>query len=92
MAPIALETEDHTRDANFNKAMHGQTSQGNNSLMAMLSKDKQASSVSVENYFKHWNEMQEAKDETPEDREKRRNMYASLTREYYVRSLCSNSM
>lgn len=85
MAPIALETEDHARDKSFSSAMHKGTSQGNNSLMAMLSKDKQASSVSIESYFKHWNELQEAKDETPEDREKRRNLYASLTREYYVR-------
>lgn len=83
MSPSRLETEDHARDADFAKAMHGSTAQGGNSLMAMLRKDNAATAVSVENYFKHWDEARAAKDETPEDREKRRDMYASLTREYY---------
>ena len=83
MAPHRLEAEAHARDANFAKALHGKTAKGNNSLMAMLSKDNKAQGVSIENYFKHWDEMQAAKDETPEDREARRNQYASLTREYY---------
>lgn len=85
MTPIALENEDHVRDAEYNKAMHGKTAKSANSLMAMLKKDANATATSIDSYFAHWDEAKAAKDETEEDRLKRRNMYATLTREYYVR-------
>jgi hypothetical protein len=54
MAPAKLETENHSRDAAFNKAMH--------------KKDKAAQKAAVDEYFKHWDN-KAAKDETPETRE-----------------------
>jgi len=80
---MSLEKEDHTRDADFNKALHGKSAQARGGFMAMLSKGSEAKAVSVDEYFKHFDN-QPSKDETPEMREKRRTMYASLTREYYV--------
>lgn len=70
MAPIALETEDHARDAGFNKALHGTSADQRSGLMAMMKKDAAAKAVSVDEYFKHWDN-QAAKDETPEVREVR---------------------
>ena len=53
MAPIALEKEDHSRDAAFNKVMHGKSvnSQG---FRSMLNKDHTAHKAAAEEYFKHW--------------------------------------
>lgn len=53
MAPIALESEDHSRDAAFNKVMHGKSvdSQG---FRSMLNKDHTAHQAATEEYFKHW--------------------------------------
>ena len=42
MAPIALEKEDKTRDAEFNKAMHGTSSQERGGFASMMKKDKAA--------------------------------------------------
>jgi len=83
VAPTSLEAENHKRDADFNKAMHGQSAGSRGGLMSMMAKGASAKALSVEEYFKHWDN-QASKDETPEIREKRRAMYASLTREYYV--------
>lgn len=83
VAPTALEQENHARDAEFNKALHGKSAETRGGLMAMMAKGAGAKALSVEEYFKHWDN-QAAKDETPEIREKRKAMYASLTREYYV--------
>ncbi len=54
MAPISLETEDHTRDAAFNKALHGKSAEEKAGLRAMLKKDPAAQKAAVEEYFKHW--------------------------------------
>jgi sterol 24-C-methyltransferase len=70
MAPEALETEDHARDAAFNSALHGKTAGGKTRFMAMLRKDHNAQSAAVDEYFKHWDN-KNAGDETAEIREVR---------------------
>ncbi|KAG4411167.1 Delta(24)-sterol C-methyltransferase [Cadophora malorum] len=82
MAPSKLETEDHTRDAAFNKAMHKDSSAAKGGFSAMMKKDKAAQKAAVDEYFKHWDD-KAAKDETPEIREARKAEYATLTRHYY---------
>ncbi|CZT48436.1 probable DELTA(24)-STEROL C-METHYLTRANSFERASE (ERG6) [Rhynchosporium secalis] len=82
MAPSGLETEDHTRDAAFNKAMHKESSGAKGGFSAMMKKDKTAQKAAVDEYFKHWDN-KFAKDETPEIREARKAEYATLTRHYY---------
>lgn len=81
MSPIALEAEDHARDAEFKKALHGRTGDAKG-FMAMLKKDATAQKAAVDEYFKHWDN-KNSKDETPEIREARRAEYATLTRHYY---------
>ena len=56
MAPIALETEDHQRDAAFNTVMHGKSAEERAGFISMLKKDPNAQKVAVEEYFKHWDE------------------------------------
>ena len=68
MAPGILEVEDHVRDAAFNKAMHGKSSEERAGFMAMLKKDKKAQQAAVDEYFKHWDN-KEASVETEEVRE-----------------------
>ncbi|MCJ1425953.1 Delta(24)-sterol C-methyltransferase [Sticta canariensis] len=80
MAPIALETEDHSRDAAFNKALHGKLEE--KGFRSMMSKDHVAHKLAVDEYFKHWDN-KSADAETPEVRESRRKEYATLTRHYY---------
>ncbi|MCJ1334946.1 Delta(24)-sterol C-methyltransferase [Bachmanniomyces sp. S44760] len=82
MAPMMLESEDHTRDAAFNKAMHGQSAEERAGFMAMMKKDPVAQKAAVDEYFKHWDN-KSASDETLEIREARKAEYASLTRHYY---------
>ncbi len=53
MAPIALETENHIRDADFHKAMHGKSAE-TKGLRSMLNKDHEAHRLASEEYFKHW--------------------------------------
>ena len=53
MAPIALESEDHSRDAAFNKVMHGK-SVDSKGFRSMLNKDHNAHKAATEEYFKHW--------------------------------------
>ena len=67
MSPIALEQENHTRDAEFNKAMHGQSAKARGGMTAMLQKDKAAQQAAVDEYFKHWDN-KAAADETEETR------------------------
>jgi sterol 24-C-methyltransferase len=81
MSPIALEKEDHARDAAFGKALHGKTSQAEGGVRAMLGKDRTAQTEAVNEYFKHF-DGKTAADETPEERKKRRDEYATLTRQY----------
>ncbi|MCJ1463170.1 Delta(24)-sterol C-methyltransferase [Pseudocyphellaria aurata] len=80
MAPIALEIENHSRDAAFNKVMHGKMEE--KGFRSMMSKDHVAHKLAVDEYFKHWDN-QSADSETPEVRESRRKEYATLTRHYY---------
>ena len=68
MAPIALETEDHSRDAAFNKAMHGKSAQERAGFAAMLKKDPKAQKAALDEYFKHWDN-KTAGTETEETRE-----------------------
>ena len=81
MAPIALEAEDHSRDAAFAKAMHGKSAEGRGGLMAMMGKDPVAQKAAVDEYFKHWDN-KDAATETAETREARKAEYATLTRQY----------
>lgn len=68
MAPISLETEDHSRDAAFNKAMHGKSAEEKAGFRAMLKKDAGAQKAAVDEYFKHWDN-KSAGTETQEVRE-----------------------
>jgi sterol 24-C-methyltransferase len=81
MAPMALEKEDHARDAAFNKAMHGKSSAANGGFASMMQKDKKAQQAAVEEYFKHWDN-KNAAEETEATRAERRAEYATLTRQY----------
>ena len=63
-----LEAEDHQRDADFNKVMHGKSSQAKGGFSAMLSKDKDAKKLAVDEYFKHFDN-KSAETETAADRE-----------------------
>ncbi|PVI06138.1 hypothetical protein DM02DRAFT_623448 [Periconia macrospinosa] len=82
MSPIALEKEDHIRDAEFNKAMHGKSAEVQGGLRALLAKDKVAHNAAIDEYWKHWDN-KAAEDETEETRKARRDEYATLTRHYY---------
>ncbi|RAO72503.1 uncharacterized protein BHQ10_008515 [Talaromyces amestolkiae] len=82
MAPAKLEQENHQRDADFNKAMHGKSSQNTGGWAAMRAKDTKAQQVAVDEYFKHWDN-KGAAEETEATREARRAEYATLTRHYY---------
>ena len=68
MAPHSLEQENHSRDAAFNKVMHGSSAQKRGGFAAMLSKGADGQKAAVDEYFKHWDN-KDAKDETPEIRE-----------------------
>jgi sterol 24-C-methyltransferase len=81
MAPIALEKEDHTRDADFNKALHGKSAQNVGGIKSMMGKDTAAQKAAVEEYFKHFDN-KKAETETEEERKSRRDEYATLTRQY----------
>lgn len=75
MAPIALEAEDHSRDAAFNKAMHGKLEQ--KGFRSMISKDHDAHKAAADEYFKHWDDKC-ADTETMEIREVRFSLPMSL--------------
>ncbi len=68
MAPVPLENEDHRRDADFNRAMHGSTAGDRSPFLAMLKKDPAAQKAAVDEYFKHWDH-KPAATETDKDRE-----------------------
>lgn len=68
MAPSKLETEDHSRDAAFNKAMHKDSSTAKGGFAAIMKKDTTAQKAAVDEYFKHWDN-KAAKDETLADRD-----------------------
>ncbi len=62
-----LEQEDHARDAAFMKAMHGKSTAAAGGFAAMLSKDKDAKKLAVDEYFKHFDN-KSAETETDADR------------------------
>ncbi len=65
---IALEKEDHQRDAQFKEAMHGKTAQAKGGFTAILGgKNSDAQKVAVDEYFKHFDNKR-AEDETEADR------------------------
>jgi sterol 24-C-methyltransferase len=70
MSPTALEQENHTRDAAFNKAMHGKSAQAEGGMRAMFQKDRAAQQAAVDEYFKHWDN-KGAEEETEETRKVR---------------------
>lgn len=80
MSPAKLEQENHQRDADFNKAMHGKSSQNTGGFAAMRAKDTKAQQLAVDEYFKHWDN-KAAAEETEATREARRAEYATLTRQ-----------
>ena len=81
--PQTLEKENHARDAEYMRALHGKSSESRPGFMSLLTKGTQAQALSVGEYFKHWDN-KPSETETEEIRKQRRDLYASLTREYYV--------
>lgn len=77
-SPSSLEREDHSRDAAFNKAMHGSSAQARGGIAAMFAKGADAKKAAVDEYFKHW-ENKPAADETAEQRAVRRAPLGWLT-------------
>jgi sterol 24-C-methyltransferase len=77
---IKLEKEDHQRDAEFVKALHGSSVEAKGGFAAMLSKDKEAKKLAVDEYFKHFDK-KTAENETDADREARVAEYATLTKQ-----------
>ncbi|PWY75496.1 sterol 24-c-methyltransferase [Aspergillus heteromorphus CBS 117.55] len=82
MAPAALEQENHIRDAEFNRALHGQSAEAKGGFAAMRGKDAAAQKAAIDEYFKHWDN-KSSEQETDEIRAARRAEYATLTRHYY---------
>lgn len=78
MAPIALEPEDHSRDAAFSNALHGKADL-NGGIRSMLSKDHSAHQAAVDEYFKHW-DYKPAETETQEIREVCTNLCSGQSR------------
>lgn len=68
MAPIALESEDHNRDAAFNKVLHGKSAEERGGIRSMMKKNPAAQKAAIEEYFKHWDN-KAASTETEETRE-----------------------
>ena len=68
MAPVSLEQENHVRDAEFKKAMHGKSAAEKSQFMAMMKKDSTSNKAAVDEYFRHWDN-KAAATETAQDRE-----------------------
>lgn len=74
---IKLAPKNFVQDKEFAKALHGQATK-TSGLGALTNKDKKASEVAIEGYFKHWD------GKTDKDAEKSRlEDYSSLTKHYY---------
>ncbi|KAL9104647.1 MAG: hypothetical protein Q9163_000451 [Psora crenata] len=82
MAPIALQQEDHIRDAQFAKSMHGKSVDVRGGFSSMLYKDREAHKAASDDYWKHWDN-KSAGTETVDTREARKAEYGTLTRHYY---------
>ena len=68
MAPIALEAEDHSRDAQFNKVLHGTSAAAKAGFSSMWSKDHAAHKAASDEFWKHWDN-KSASTETADIRE-----------------------
>ncbi|KOS18921.1 Sterol 24-C-methyltransferase erg-4 [Escovopsis weberi] len=83
MAPtVVLEKQDKARDAAYSTAMHGESAKARRGISAMFAKASGAEQVALDEFFQHW-EDKPAETETAEQREARKSMYATLTRQYY---------
>jgi len=82
-ATSTLEREDHQRDAEFAKALHGKSAEVKGGVSAMLAKSNDAKKVALEEYFKHF-DGKSGKTETPEERAARQKEYATLTKQYVL--------
>lgn len=67
MAPSNLEREDHKRDAEFARVLHGKSAGAQGGFAAMRGKDAAAQKAAVDEYFKHWDN-KSAEEETEETR------------------------
>lgn len=76
-----LEREDHQRDQEFAKALHGKSAQAAGGMAAMMGKNDDAKKVALDEYFKHF-DGKKAEDDTPEERAKRQKEYATMTKQY----------
>ena len=68
---IRLEKEDHQRDADFKKAMHGKSAAATGGFTAIFAKDKEgkkAAELARDEYFKHF-DGKRAETETDAERE-----------------------
>jgi sterol 24-C-methyltransferase len=54
MSSSILEREYYGRDAAFRKALHSNSWQTRGGVWSMLSKNNQAQTVAINEYFKHW--------------------------------------
>lgn len=77
---VSLEKEDHQRDAEFKKVMHGDSAKAKGGVAALLKKNTEAQQIAVDEYFKHFDN-KTAEGETAADREARTKEYATLTRQ-----------
>ena len=68
MTPIALEAEDHSRDAQFNKLMHGKSAAAKAGFYSLWNKDHAAHKAASDEFWKHWDN-KSASTETADTRE-----------------------
>ena len=87
MSPIALEKEDHDRDAAFSKALHSEDAKEKAGLLAMMKKDAKAQKVAIDEYFKHWDN-KGAADETIETREVCLPLHSFSLHDYFIEPQC----
>ncbi|EFY89628.1 sterol 24-C-methyltransferase [Metarhizium acridum CQMa 102] len=81
MPSKTLVSGNDARRADFDKILHGASSESPGGLRAMMGKDREANEVAVKEYFRHWDN-KKAQDEAEAVRQARADDYASLTRQY----------
>lgn len=75
---IQLAPKNFEQDKDFAAALHGKSQTKTGGLSALVNKDKKASEVAIEGYFKHWD------GKTDKDTEvSRLQDYSALTKHYY---------
>jgi sterol 24-C-methyltransferase len=75
---VKLADKNFVQDKEFAKAMHGKSGTAAGGLSSLSAKDKDAASVAIEGYFKHWDGKTDAEAE-----KSRLEDYSSLTKHYY---------